>query len=207
MAMCERSIVGSASADRLLLRSTFDVQRWTFDVLPLDVGRWMLKVGCSARRPRTTPGPTRDLFFMRFLLHPLPNPRRTQHLRALRAVTAARISHLRPSASIRGSLSGNYQTNPPRATRSSSLRVSRLHVSRLPPDSSGTHLGLTRDACGTHAGLVFYAFLAPPPSQPQHYQPLRTARNVQQDARISDPCEFVCSISYLRSSAFICGFN
>ena len=52
-----------------------------------------------ADRPRTNAGPTQDLFFMRFLLHPLPNPSRTRHFRALRAVTAVR-AHF-PSAFIR----------------------------------------------------------------------------------------------------------
>ena len=37
---------------------------------------------------RTHAGPTRDLFFMGFLLRPLHNHRDDRHLRALRAVTA-----------------------------------------------------------------------------------------------------------------------
>ena len=38
----------------------------------------------------TSPGPTRDLFFMRLLLHPLPNPSDPHDFRALRAVSAMR---------------------------------------------------------------------------------------------------------------------
>jgi hypothetical protein len=37
---------------------------------------------------RTPAGPTRDLFFTRFLLRLLPNPRYAHHFRALRAVGA-----------------------------------------------------------------------------------------------------------------------
>ena len=40
-------------------------------------------------------GPSRDVFFMGFLLRPLRNPSRTQDFRALRAVTAVRTVPIR----------------------------------------------------------------------------------------------------------------
>ena len=59
----------------------------------------------TTHAPRTAPGPSQDPFFMRFLLHPPPNPRPSKHFRALRAVIAVRAHS--PSAFIRGSISSS----------------------------------------------------------------------------------------------------
>src|SRR5688572_8408920 len=49
-------------------------------------------------RPRTAPGPTRGLFLMSLLLHPIPNSSKNNYFHTLRAVTAARICYPPPSA-------------------------------------------------------------------------------------------------------------
>src|SRR5687768_15626147 len=52
--------------------------------------------------------------------------------------------------------------------------------------------GPLRDPSGTHPGLLFYAFLAPPAPQPPREQTLPRVGRRQRKARISDPCVSVC---------------
>lgn len=91
------------------------------------------KTPAPADRPRTFPGPTRDLFFIRFLPHALPNPRKNNHFRALRAVTAGRACYQWssvPHPSLNLSWKIRNEPIPPLCPLCSLWRSNPLHPSR-----------------------------------------------------------------------------
>ena len=120
-----------------------------------------------ASRPshRDLHGTSRDLYFMNFLLRPLPNPRKYNHFRALRAVSEMRASRSCPSRPFVAAVLRNEPNLPASPT-------GRASVPRAPWLCSQRH-------CGTNAPLPLLILGASAvPAAARNYQtnPTRAAR-------------------------------